>query len=96
MLIPSASAPAIVASRRTSGHCITVGLPVLIRATFTQARSTSKWSANMLSMPSETGMPRDRYSTTGAMWPRTAFISGQWATVAFDAASTSVSESPTT
>ena len=86
----------MVASRRTSGHCIAVASPVLMRAMFTHARRTSKWSANMLSMPRVTGMPRERYSTTGAMWPRTAFISGQCATVARDAASTSVSDSPTT
>ena len=61
-----------------------------------RARSTSKWSANMLSMPRVTGIPRERYSTIGATWPRTAFMSGQCATAAFDAASTSVSEPPTT
>ena len=32
----------------------------------THALSTSKWSANMLSMARVTGIPRDRYSTTRA------------------------------
>src|SRR4029078_6239709 len=50
----------------------------------------------MLSMPRPTVIPPRRNSPTGAMRPRTAFMSGQWATAVRVAARSAVSGSSMT